>query len=351
MKFTANRNNNFNSSGENDNDNSNDDNKNHSIASGRYGGSLSALHGGVSMAMRMPELLEGKPPLAMFDAIHIRISNKNNNNNNNNKNFSNNANNSGAEIGGLILALDNEYVIFLISAEAFQLIDNNISNVLIHARFIAAETALRQMYTAMNRIVNNNEKTETGIITNPIHIIPNNCIEKVVLNNKNSTVLINEEEEINSLDVYNNSNNFNRCFEKSLHDERIKEELEINEEQWFAAQNFARGRLPQMLNNDREYTIDSRNNNDDPNGVFVVLGPPGTGKTRTVIASIEYVAKIKPRHLMSISDDNNNTNGNKSGYTDRILACTPTDFAADIIADGLMKRNVPNVLRVNDPRR
>ena len=62
MKFTANRNNNFNSSGENDNDNSNDDHKNHSIASGRYGGSLSALHGGVSMAMRMPELLEGKPP-------------------------------------------------------------------------------------------------------------------------------------------------------------------------------------------------------------------------------------------------------------------------------------------------
>lgn len=248
-------------------------------ANGRYGGSLAALPGGVALALRMPELLEGKPPLAMFDSIHLRP-----------------AAGSKMEIGGLVLALDGEYCIFLISVEAHNVLKDYGRNPLIHARFIGAETALRQMHQAMTR----------GVY-NPTCIIPSNFEAMKCLEEEDATQICNNVEE---------------------DDAEMLKQLEINEEQWSAVKKISLGVLPKVIDFERQ-------EQGNGNGLFVVLGPPGTGKTRTVIASIEYIAKTRAESYMGA----------------RILACTPTDFAADIIADGLMKRNVPGVLRINDPRR
>ncbi|KAK0204282.1 P-loop containing nucleoside triphosphate hydrolase protein [Desarmillaria ectypa] len=64
---------------------------------------------------------------------------------------------------------------------------------------------------------------------------------------------------------------------------------------------------------------------------FIVFGPPGTGKTVTIIEAIEQLLKRDP-----------NT---------RILACTPNNSAADLITQKLMHRGATDVFRMNSMTR
>ncbi|KAK0452060.1 P-loop containing nucleoside triphosphate hydrolase protein [Desarmillaria tabescens] len=64
---------------------------------------------------------------------------------------------------------------------------------------------------------------------------------------------------------------------------------------------------------------------------FIVFGPPGTGKTVTIVEAIEQLLKRDP-----------NT---------RILACTPNNSAADLITQKLMHLGATDVFRMNSMTR
>eukprot|EP01119_Soliformovum_irregulare_P014645 TRINITY_DN4012_c0_g1_i1.p1 TRINITY_DN4012_c0_g1~~TRINITY_DN4012_c0_g1_i1.p1 ORF type:complete len:993 (-),score=355.42 TRINITY_DN4012_c0_g1_i1:67-3045(-) len=60
---------------------------------------------------------------------------------------------------------------------------------------------------------------------------------------------------------------------------------------------------------------------------YIIFGPPGTGKTSTVIECILQITSLNPNA--------------------KILACTPSNSAADVIAERLSTRLVSDLLRVN----
>ncbi|KAG7439173.1 P-loop containing nucleoside triphosphate hydrolase protein [Guyanagaster necrorhizus] len=64
---------------------------------------------------------------------------------------------------------------------------------------------------------------------------------------------------------------------------------------------------------------------------FIVFGPPGTGKTVTIVEAIEQLLKRDPNS--------------------RILACTPNNSAADLIAQKLMHLGPTDVFRLNSMTR
>ncbi|KAG8981815.1 hypothetical protein FRB90_006969 [Tulasnella sp. 427] len=64
---------------------------------------------------------------------------------------------------------------------------------------------------------------------------------------------------------------------------------------------------------------------------FVIWGPPGTGKTVTVVEAIRQVLRNDP--------------------TARILACAPSNSAADLIAQRLVSLGKENLFRMNAPSR
>ncbi|KAF9443544.1 RNA helicase [Macrolepiota fuliginosa MF-IS2] len=60
---------------------------------------------------------------------------------------------------------------------------------------------------------------------------------------------------------------------------------------------------------------------------FIVFGPPGTGKTVTIVEAIQQILSSNPDH--------------------RILACAPSNSAADLIAQNLMNLGTSVVFRLN----
>ncbi|KAI6197930.1 hypothetical protein M3Y94_01283800 [Aphelenchoides besseyi] len=89
--------------------------------------------------------------------------------------------------------------------------------------------------------------------------------------------------------------------------------------------------IPDHLTPDQQdavFTICNKEHGDQP---FVLHGPPGTGKTCTIAATIEVLMQMNNEH--------------------RILICTPSNMAADRVAEKLMSKfgkvmNERNVLRL-----
>jgi len=74
------------------------------------------------------------------------------------------------------------------------------------------------------------------------------------------------------------------------------------------------------------------------NGPFIIFGPPGTGKTTTVVEAMLSVLR-------------NNKQKGQRGV--RILACTPSDYSADILVSRLSREinESKDMLRLNRPTR
>ncbi|KAG8981810.1 hypothetical protein FRB90_006978, partial [Tulasnella sp. 427] len=89
---------------------------------------------------------------------------------------------------------------------------------------------------------------------------------------------------------------------------------------------------PQIASNPPQLEAVTAIVNRPPGGVpFVIWGPPGTGKTVTVVEAIRQVLRNDP--------------------TARILACAPSNSAADLIAQRLVSLGKDNLFRMNAPSR
>ncbi|ETW81078.1 hypothetical protein HETIRDRAFT_385786 [Heterobasidion irregulare TC 32-1] len=87
-----------------------------------------------------------------------------------------------------------------------------------------------------------------------------------------------------------------------------------------------------LANNSRQLDAVSAIVNNPPGSVpFVVFGPPGTGKTVTIVESILQVLDANPQA--------------------RILACAPSNSAADLIASRLMSLGTAKLFRLYAPSR
>ena len=265
-------------------------------ASGRYGGPAAVGGSGDSgilfLVIRMPELLEGKPPIAMLDRVHLRPSSRA----------------AELEVAGAVLALDGEFAIFGISSDAGDALSacrgpadgDDDGGFFVHVRFVASESALKHMSEAMARAMRN-------VACARVPRAPG---------------AVRREQ---------GHRGAARIDTEAL--AQLEGLLGVNREQAYVADRFASGF--------------HASGTGAPAGAgagppFVVVGPPGTGKTRTVVASIEHLLRA---------------GRNARGEAPKVLACAPTDFAADIIAEGLVRRlrgdggTAFRVLRVCDPRR
>ena len=318
---------------------------------GRYGGSLTALEGTIPFVLKMSSLLEGKPALAMFDSVHIRLASK-----------------SDFEVGGLVVSLDGEFCIFVVSEEAAMCLTSMgvrqsaplIRPVVVHLRFISSDNALRQMNKAMTRAV-----------SHPTCVLPSHDTATSSLTgdcSSSSPVKMRapagvpegggylSEEDMNHLGVNREQGYAVKRFADgcanwpdvppwiaadsgtqhttSTNTVSISGNVELDESSPSSSSVPRSGKRSYGKNCDSSAFAQFESARSAHSRIFVVQGPPGTGKTRTVIACIEHVIQRRTR-----------------GKQTRILACAPTDFAADILAEGLLRRGIPGVLRMNDPRR
>ena len=66
---------------------------------------------------------------------------------------------------------------------------------------------------------------------------------------------------------------------------------------------------------------------------MILTGPAGTGKTKTILVSILQILHKEQKE----SEQNNQGNNERRGFTPRILVCTPSHTAADVITERLAK--------------
>uniref|UniRef100_A0AC34FI84 DNA2/NAM7 helicase helicase domain-containing protein n=1 Tax=Panagrolaimus sp. ES5 TaxID=591445 RepID=A0AC34FI84_9BILA len=75
-----------------------------------------------------------------------------------------------------------------------------------------------------------------------------------------------------------------------------------------------------LFNHNQELAIDAIVNSTCGKYPFLLFGPPGTGKTATLVECIHRITKM--------------------GKEKRILVCTPSNMAADVIAATILQRGI-----------